>query len=141
MTHTSSFDIQTPDDFFTKIVVPQYEDFKGDNGSSRKALIAIIVAYHMFEWANNRKTFAKNNSGLPSNINDLFETARKITNGTKHFEQKICTKVQGGFSSDFSDAFQRPLIIVLDEEPELSVDKLLGDMIEYWEKEKADGKF
>jgi len=94
----------------------------------------------MFDWANREK-FVDKKSGLPPNINDLFETARKITNGTKHFDEKVVTKMQRGFSSDFSDDFQRPLIIVREAKPELSVDKLLHDMIEYWRKEKAAGKF
>ena len=34
-----------------------------------------------------------------------FEIARKITHGTKHSNIKILTRVQAGFSSEFSYAF------------------------------------
>jgi hypothetical protein len=51
MIHKLSFDIQTPDDFFTKVVLKQYKKFVKDNASTRKALIVVIVAYHMFDWA------------------------------------------------------------------------------------------
>ena len=84
----------------------------------------------MFEWAYGHK-FDKANSTLPSNINDLFVIARRITNGTKHFKPKIGTKRQAGFSSAFSDGFSRPLIIV-DDKSEISADQLLHEMIEHW---------
>ena len=47
MTHTSSFDIKTADDFFRTVVIPQYEDFVDDELSVRHALLTTIVAYHM----------------------------------------------------------------------------------------------
>src|SRR5262249_36712234 len=140
MTHKSSFDIQTPDDFFTKVVLPQCEEFIQDNASSRKALIAVIVTYHMFEWAYGEKV-DKIKSPLPSDINDLFDIARRISNETKHFKLKIGTKRQAGFSSAFSDGFSRPLIIVRDDKSEIGADQLLREMIDHWNAEKATGKF
>ena len=50
--HGSSFDIKTPSDFLRKIVIPQYEDFVAANSSSRHALLAIVVAYHMYDWVH-----------------------------------------------------------------------------------------
>jgi len=94
----------------------------------------------MFEWVT-RKKFNYNNSSLPPTINNAFEIARKITNGTKHCIQAIETKTQRGFSSDFSDDFARPLIVVQDDGTDLSVDRLIREIIDYWRGEKTAGKF
>jgi hypothetical protein len=144
--HRASFDIQTPNDFFTEVVLQQYQEFLEDNASTRKALIAIIVAYHMYDWVY-KTGFCSKRSHFQPNITTVFETAREITNGTKHFEPKtntkrrINTKKQAGFSSGFSDGFTRPLIIIRDDKTEISADELLRTMIEAWKQEKADSKF
>ncbi len=140
MTRRSSFDVRTPDDFFSKVVVPQYDEFIADNASSRKALVAIIVAYHMFEWVAGRK-FAYPERNLSPAINNAFELARKLTNGVKHFGHTIETKTQSAFSSGFDESFARPLIVVQDDRSELSVDQLLREIVNYWRGEKTTGKF
>ena len=43
----------------------------------------------------------------------MFELARNIANGTKHFSKKAKTQVQTGFSSGFSDGFACPLNVNL----------------------------
>ena len=50
--HGSSFDVRTPHDFLHEMVIPQHEDFERDNSSSRHALLAIILVYHMSEWVH-----------------------------------------------------------------------------------------
>ncbi|MXY70835.1 MAG: hypothetical protein F4Y47_20075 [Acidobacteriia bacterium] len=120
------------------MVVPQYEDFVASNASSRHALLAILLVHHMFEWAHGRE-FSKESflEEYPndSKMADLFDLARNISNGTKHFAPRAVTSAGGGFSSAFSDAFQRPLNI---ETPpnfnrnRISADILLRELVTFW---------
>ena len=32
------------------MIIPQHEDFREKNSSSRHALLTIILIYHMYEW-------------------------------------------------------------------------------------------
>jgi len=73
---------------------------------------------------------------------DVFVTARRITNGTKHYiNQNIKTHTQKGFSSGFSDAFARPLIIEWKPGIEKSADILLRELTDFWKEQKAAGAF
>ncbi|WP_257971655.1 hypothetical protein [Vibrio parahaemolyticus] len=66
---------------------------------------------------------------------NLFEMARDITNGLKHFKVKpTTTRSQSGFSSAFSNAFARPLIIVSSSGEEISVDQFLEAMVGFWQR-------
>ncbi len=66
---------------------------------------------------------------------NLFEMARDITNGLKHFKVKpTTTRSQRGFSSAFSNAFARPLIIVSPSGEEISVDQFLEKMVMFWQR-------
>ncbi len=141
----SSFDVRTPNDYFIKMLLPQYEDFIKNNSSSRHALLTIILAYHMYEWVHNT-TFNENDFNEKYiNCRDVatkFNTARLITNGTKHFSKKeIETKVQLGFSSDFSNDFAKPLIIHYENGREVSADDLIYSIVDFWQKEKDNGGF
>ncbi|HFI9803869.1 TPA: hypothetical protein ACGSUT_003930 [Vibrio parahaemolyticus] len=61
--------------------------------------------------------------------------ARDITNGLKHFKVKpTTTRSQSGFSSAFSNAFARPLIIVSSSGEEVSVDQFLEAMVGFWQQ-------
>ena len=138
MTHEASFEIRTAQDFLREMVIPQYNDFISKNSSSRYALTAIILAYHMYEWVHCGRKFCPqffkakypNDTGLV----EKFDLARKITNGTKHFVSKVRTQTQSGFSSEFSNAFARPLNVILNDGSMLSVDDLLRDIVEFWKK-------
>ena len=144
MNHESTFDIKTPNDFFKIVVLPQYEDFISKNSSQRHALLAILVTYHMYEWVNGTKftvTSFKSKYSNYTGLSDTFEIARKIANGTKHFLPTTQTKTQVGFSSSFSNAFARPLIIKFPNGSEKPVDMFLEDMINFWKKESHEGKF
>ena len=50
MMHKSSFNIRTARDFLHEMIIPQHEDFREKNSSSRHALLTIILVYHMYEW-------------------------------------------------------------------------------------------
>ena len=144
MPHESSFNIRTPRDFLHEMVIPQHEDFKVDNSSSRHALLTIILVYHMYEWVHRkpfnirhfRSTYENNDC-----IAEMLELARKIANGTKHFSQKVKTQVQGGFSSAFSDGFARPLNVEFDDERKESADIFLRRMVEFWIQQEKVGTF
>lgn len=144
VTHTSSFDITTAGDFFRAVVIPQHEDFVANNFSSRHALLTTIVAYHMYEWVHRRKfTVSRFKSTYPQDpsLADVFELARNITNGTKHFKPKAKTRTQKGFSSGFSDAFARPLIVEFPDGSEKSADRFLCEMVDFWGVQEKNGVF
>ena len=87
MRHAPLFYITTAADFFRELVIPQYEDFVANNSSCRHALLTTIVAYHMYDWVHQTKfTVGHFKSKYPQAVSlaDLFELARKITNGTGH---------------------------------------------------------
>ena len=147
--HESSFDIRTPRDFLHRMILPQYEDFIGHNASTRYALLAFIVVYHMYEWVNPRKKFTKEGfqSLYPSDpdMAATFDLARGIVNGTKHFKPTGCqhrpkTHMQTGFSSAFSDGFARPLNIEAPDGTSESVDILLRKM-DFWKRQEQLGSF
>lgn len=143
----STFDIKTPDDFFRHVVRPQYEEFLHDNASSRHALVAITLAYHMYEWVSRGKKFtdsdfkARYPSPRHAHLRQYFNLARRLANGTKHFRAPVATRIQSGFSSVFSEAFARPLIIVDDDGSKISADALLEALVGFWSEQKASGLF
>jgi hypothetical protein len=48
-----TFDIESAADLFERVLLPTYQDFLDNNASSRHALQAVLVAHHLFDWANN----------------------------------------------------------------------------------------
>ena len=144
MAHASSFGITTAREFFQEIVIPHYGDFKSDNASPRHALSTTIFAYHMYEWVNTSKfTIADFTSKYPndSELATVFDLARNITNGTKHFIPKAETRTQSGFSSAFSSGFARPLIVKFPNGSETSADEFLEKMIAFWQRQADSGAF
>ncbi len=144
MTNSSSFGVANARDFFRQMVLPQYEDFLADNSSPRHALLVIIVAYHMYEWVHRRNFEVSHfESMYPSNkaLANVFELARNITNDTKHFSLKTQTRTQPGFSSGFNDGFARPLIVMLPDGKEQSVDIILRQMVDFWTQQENAGVF
>ena len=132
MIHKSSFDIKTAHDFLHKMIIPQYEEFKANNASSRHALLTIILVTHMREWVKPEPSY-------PKDIDEMFDLARKVANGTKHFKPRAKTWVQVGFSSGFSDDFARPLNVEFPGNRELSVDMLLDKLVEFWKEQDQLG--
>ena len=149
MTHRSSFGVANAGEFFRQIVLPQYEDFLADNSSPRHALLVIIVAYHMYEWVHRRNFEVSHfESMYPSNkaLANVFELARNITNGTKHFEPKAQTRTQGGFWSGFGKGFgkgfARPrLIVTIPDGTEQSADDFLRQIVDFWTQQESAGAF
>lgn len=151
--HGATFDITTPRDFLHKMVIPQHQEFKENYRSSRHALFAIICAYHMYEWVHKKKFTREHFKSVYSSEPDrncmaeLFDLARTIVNGTKHFlaaKQDVKTKVQGGFPSDFSDEV-RPLNVRVSggKNPDAwePIDNILDRMVEFWERQESVGAF
>lgn len=145
MTHTGSFGVTTPREFFEQMILPQYQEFLNDTASSRAALLCVIVAYHMYEWVNGPEEFSegKFKTRYPdkANVAEFFELARRLVNSTKHFANRIATRTQAGFSPEFSDEFARPLCIIRDNGSEISANILIGSLVEFWRDRQADGLF
>lgn len=149
--HESRFNIQTPQDFLRHLVIPQYQDFVGNNSSVRHALLTIILVYHMYEWVHRmgkKKGKKKSNfanrfrSDYPSEHDDLaqyFCLAKGITNDTKHFVSNVRTMTQTGFSQDFSHDFARPLNLELPDGRTVSVDIFLERLVEFWKRQESLG--
>ncbi|PLY01958.1 MAG: hypothetical protein C0623_04735 [Desulfuromonas sp.] len=124
------------------MVLPQYQEFLENNASSRHALLTTILAYHLYEWVHGGKKFSRCSedefrSLYPSDIEicSIMKVAGHLTNGTKHFGNKDTkTRTQTGFISAFSDAFARPLNIILSDGNEVSADVFLGKLIEFWKR-------
>ena len=68
---------------------------------------------------------------------DYFELAAKITNGNKHFRPKANTRRQPSFSTAFSDAFARPLIVKIESGMEKSADRFLRALVNSWARWEA----
>ncbi len=145
MTHEGSFGIASAGEFFRIVVLPQYEDFLANNSSARHALLTTIVAYHMYEWVHKRKFTAEHFcSAYPGNsaLAEVFELARRISNGTKHFLADAAqTRKQSGFSSGFNEGFAKPLVIKLDDGSEKSADALLREIVDFWRHQAQAGAF
>ena len=143
MAHQSSFDIRNASDFLHKMVLPQYSDFTVKNSSSRHALLAMLVAYHMYEWVHANKFsknhFAENYRDDPS-MAEIFEIARNIVNGTKHFSERAKTTTQTGFSSEFSDEFARPLNVEFPDGSKETADRIIRKMVDFWKRQEKLGK-
>ncbi|MDZ4732359.1 MAG: hypothetical protein SGJ16_02070 [Nitrospirota bacterium] len=125
-------------------MLPAYADFLQNNASSRHALVATLLAYHMYEWVNRSKFTTqgfKRKYPSDTTLADTFDVARKITNGTKHFTSKARTRKQRGFSSAFSDGFARPLVVGLPDGSYQSMDALLRAMIDFWKAQARRGAF
>ena len=138
MPHSASFNVRNADDFMREMIVAQHDDFIRNNASARHALLAIILVYHMYEWVHgvpfSRTHFAKRYPSEPR-IADYLELAKAITNGTKHFRSKAKTRVQAGFSSDFSEDFARPLNLEFQDGAETSADQFLRTLVEFWNRQ------
>ena len=153
MSHESSFNIRTARDFLHEIVIPQHDDFIANNSSSRHALLTILVSYHLYEWVHPQEKFSKDhfseNYKNELGMADIFELARGISNGTKHFLPKATTRTQTGFSSAFSEAFARPLNVEFPKDTvdvslsqkSVSVDLVLSKIVEFWKKQEKRSAF
>jgi len=119
--HRASFEITSARQFLEKLHEDQ-KDFAASHClSGRHVLNAIITAYHLHEWIwgewlekcnNLRKEWGVDcaesfHEHLASKRCAALEDARRLTNGTKHFKNRIETGHHqgafdaGAFSSDF----------------------------------------
>src|ERR1700736_2597082 len=99
------FEIRTPSDFYDILVKPQYRLFKRSYATSispsalksRHALLSVLSTYHLYDWVHHGENFSlspfeKQHKGK-RDVGDMFEIARKLVNGSKHFESKIVSRV------------------------------------------------
>ncbi|EMK6834857.1 TPA: hypothetical protein PX765_003374 [Vibrio cholerae] len=136
---SSSFQVIDAKSYFNIMVKPQYEQFLAQNSCVKSALLSTMLTYHMYEWAHPKEKFSierfEKRYPEQKELANLFEMARDITNGLKHFKVKpTTTRNQRGFSSAFSNAFARPLIIVSPSGEEISVDQFLEKMVMFWQR-------
>ena len=100
MSHSGSFGITTPGEFFDQLLLPQHRDFLSDNASSRFALTCAVFGYHLYEWVNTapgkdfKADFKARYSSHPAkdHLAEMFDLARRLTNGTKHFGNRVGTE-------------------------------------------------
>ncbi len=75
------------------------------------------------------------------NMVELFEIAREISNDLKHCKFETNTRTQTGFSSGFSDEFAGPIMVKTPQGQEISMDKLLRVLVEFWKRREQLGDF
>ena len=131
-------------DMLHSLIIPQYEDFLCKNSSIRYAVLTVILAYHMYEWVHDKKFtkehFANSYTDEDSMV-ELFEQARVISNDLKHCKFRTNIRTQVGFSSGFSDGFARPIMLKTPKGNEVSMDKLLRFLVEFWRRRERLGDF
>ena len=132
-------------DMLHSLIIPQYEDFLRKNSSIRYAVLTVLLAYHMYEWVHRVRRFTKehfdDNYTGEDNMVELFEIAREISNDLKHCKFETNIRTQTGFSSGFSDGFARPIIVKTPQGQEISMDKLLRALVEFWKRREQLGDF
>ncbi|MBV9776152.1 MAG: hypothetical protein JO143_03790 [Acetobacteraceae bacterium] len=145
-----TFDIESAADLFERVLLPTYQDFLSNNASTCYALQATLVAYHLFDWANN-EGFTDEASFIRHHpepeyreMVKYFEIARGLANGFKHFGSplpgkqhtgaRVVTSTQVGFGSPFSDEFCRPL-----NAEDISIDILLRKLVTFWTAQHRKG--
>lgn len=160
----STFAIRNACDFFSQVVEPYHRAFLADNASSAGALVAISMAYHLYEWANPPEEYGEANftRHYPArqDMISYFELARMLANGLKHFaprdpakssQARATTKAGTGFSSAFSGAFARCLYVQVGSDKTIedqhktadgwiSADDLLAKVVEFWRDEFVAGR-
>ena len=97
----------------------------------------------MYEWVNGPFDTERFVREYPddANLATVFEVARGIANGTKHFKARATTRVQTGFSSGFSDGFARPLNVIFPDGTQQSADNLLREIVGFWQRQECLGAF
>jgi hypothetical protein len=152
----ASFGVTTPTQFYDVVVQPQYRLFKRSYPhavspsaqKSRHAILSVICTYHLYDWFHGGEKFTlshfdQHHPGQTA-VRDMFEIARKVANGSKHFESRIASRVGQSFSPAFSQAFAQvaypALLIEKDDGTELHVHDLLAALMGFWEIQRATGK-
>jgi hypothetical protein len=149
--HSASFGTTNAKQFLEKLHDEQ-KDFVASNClSERHALNAIITAYHLHEWVwgewlqkrqDLRKEWGVNSSGefgrrLANQYCPALEEARKIANGTKHFENRIVTGhhrgvfQRGVFQKDSFDVSR--LWIDRGDKSQLAED-FIDELVKFWDQ-------
>jgi hypothetical protein len=152
----ASFGITTPAQFYDLVGKPQYRLFRRSYPhaaspsaqKSRHAIMSIICTYHLYDWFHGGEKFSlahfdRHHPGQTA-VRDMFEIARRVANGSKHFESRITSRVEQSFSSAFSPSFAQPaypaLLIEKDDGTELHVHDLLAALMGFWESQRTAGR-
>ena len=149
----ASFDVQTAANFYDMLVKPQYRLFKRSQAKaakpselkSRHAILSIICTYHLYEWVHNGDTFSLSAFNGPQKVGEMFDIARQLTNGSKHFKSSPLTRVEKSFTSEFSLEFAQEaypaLLVTKNDGTEIQVTEILDTLMSFWEAERAAGRF
>ena len=123
---TSSFSVQNSSDFIS-VMTENIQDYKNDPLNIRKALNAVICAYHIKEWvAENGEKYQINEKYKPYHI--MLEN---LTNGTKHCIKKDTKTGQhhGAFSKEFDISY---LYVIDKNDGEVRLEDILDKALLYW---------
>jgi hypothetical protein len=143
---TYTFDIKTAQDFLVKKVIPDYQDFKKNPLSARKALNSAMSSFHLIDWILNDNTLGHSYTDISTLRTDLFIKCNSlvimhdIANGAKHLalsrpkaDIKDTHLHKGGFSRGFSFGFNvSALKIELNDGSKLLYDIELEIVIQFW---------
>jgi hypothetical protein len=152
----ASFDVTTPAHFYDLVVRPQYRLFcrsypraiSPSAQKSRHAILSIICTYHLYDWFHQGEKFTQAHFDMhhpgQAAVREMFELARKVANGSKHFTSRIASRVDQSFSAEFSPEFAQEaypaLLIVNDDGTEVHVNDLLSVLIGFWKSQRQSGK-
>jgi hypothetical protein len=151
--HSASFGITNAKQFLDKLHEEQKDFVASRCLSVRHALNAIITAYHLHEWVwgewlqkrhDLRKQWGVNSADdfreyLSSDrlLCPAFEDARKVTNGTKHFKNKIETgHHRGAFQRGlFQDgAFDVSYLWIDRDDKQQRAEAFIDELVKFWDQ-------
>jgi hypothetical protein len=150
--HSASFGITNAKQFLGKLHDDQKDFIASHCLSARHALNAIITAHHLHEWVwrewlqtrhdlrkewgvNCKEDFHKYLSG--DQLCPALEDARQITNGTKHFKNKIETgRHQGAFQRGvFQDgAFDVSYLWIDRNGKQQRAEDFIDELVTFWDR-------
>ena len=145
--HSASFGVTNAKQFLGKLHNEQ-KDFAATHLSERHALNAATIAYHLHEWVwgECEKRDELRNAWGVSSIEEFhryiteqcpaLEDARKITNGTKRFENRIVTgRHDGGFQRDLTkDAFEVSYLWVDRDGKQQRAEDFIDELVRFWDE-------
>ena len=143
--NTLAFDIQSPKDFFNKLV-EDFDEFKKSDNSSRSALNCAMTAWHLTDWIYHNYGLNKKFSKLKNyqaHIKELcpsLQVIHDIANGSRHFKleyhrPKIETteKDEGVFDNTFDFTFDRAMLKIIMKNGDILIfDDVMTNSISFW---------
>ena len=140
-----SWDIATPEGLFN-MLKEDFEDFKKDPLSSKKALHCILTGWHLIDWNfivyesenfKNLETFRKSLYPKCPNLKIMHD----ITTRLKHFKvstpksnAKDSEVHMGSYSADYSLAYDVSCLKILHNDQWECIEPIINEVIIFWEK-------